>query len=127
MGENKRDYLTETVSLYFPNIDKVFYYNYRHRMNMNRVEQAMRTFYETEAPTLFALYGYAPMDVEVLLNGIDVASYHACYQETLWHSFFREGGESWHGLFGQFELSLIEFRHRNDEMEKRERETKKAA
>ena len=125
MGEHERDYVTETVVLYFPNIDKVFYYNYRHRMNVNRVEQAMRTWYETEADTYFALYGYGPMDVEVKVDGVDVASWKSCYQETLWHSFFKEGGESWHGRFSRFELSLMECRRRNEEIERRE--TKNAA
>lgn len=119
MGEQERVYETETVELYFPNIDKVFYYNYRHRINVNRVEQAMRTWYETEAAMLFALYGYGPMDVEVKIDGLEVASYKGCYQETLWHSFFREGGEPWHGRFGHFELSLIEVRTAHDREELR--------
>ena len=114
MGEDNTGIVNETVVLTFPNIDKKFYFYYRHRMNVDRVEQAMRTFYEQEAPTLFALYGYAPMDVEVLHDDVEVASYHACYQETLWHSFFCEGGDTWHGRFSHFTISLIEFRYRED-------------
>ena len=49
------------------------------------------------------------------LDGIEVGAYRACYQETLWHSFFCEGGASWHGRFGHFSISLISFRHREDE------------
>lgn len=113
-------HLKTTIKLVLPNIGREFSYDYPYDLDKNREQEAFKAFYEQEAPTLFALYGYAPMDVEVLLEGIDVASYHACYQETLWHSFFCEGGESWHGRFGQFELSLIECRSRNDEFEKRE-------
>jgi len=125
MKENMNGIANETVVLTFPNIDKEFSFFYPHRMDVNRVEQAMRTWYEQEADTYFALYGYGPMDVSVLLDGREVASYKACYQETLWHSFFCEGGESWHGRFSHFELSLIECRRRNEECE--QRELKKAA
>lgn len=115
----------EKVRLYFPNIDKEFVYCYPHDMEQNRVEQTMRQWYDEQADLFFALYGYGPMDVSVTLDGNEVASYKACYQETLWHSFFREGGESWHGRFSHFELSLIECRRRNEECE--QRELKKAA
>ena len=125
MKDNMNGIANETVVLTFPNIDKKFSFFYPHRMDVNRVEQAMRTWYEQEADTYFALYGYGPMDVSVLLDGNEVASYKACYQETLWHSFFCEGGESWHGRFSHFELSLIECRRRNEECE--QRELKKAA
>lgn len=110
----------ETVVLKFPNIEKEFSFFYPHRMNINRVEQAMRTFYEQEAPLYFALYGYGPMDVSVLNDGSEVASYKACYQETMWHSFFSEGGDPWHGRFCYFELSLMECRERHDELEQSE-------
>lgn len=113
MAKNKTA-VNETVVLKFPNIEKEFNFFYPHRMGTNRVEQAMRTFYEQEAPLYFALYGYAPMDVSVLLDGREVASYKACYQETLWHVYFCEGGDPWHGRFSHFELSLIEYRHRED-------------
>lgn len=104
----------EVVVLKFPNIEKEFSFYYPHRINVNRIEQAMRTFYEQEAPLYFALYGYGPMDVSVLLDGSEVASYKSCYQETLWHVYFCEGGDPWHGRFSHFDLSLIEFRHRED-------------
>lgn len=124
MAENKTA-ANETVVLSFPNIEKEFSFFYTHRINVNRVEQAMRTFYEQEAPTLFALYGYGPMDVSVLVDGSEVASYKACYQESMWHSFFSEGGDPWHGRFGYFELSLMECRSRHEEID--QRETKKVA
>ena len=125
MAEKIANETNETVVLKFPNIEKEFSFSYPHRMNINRVEQAMRTFYEQEAPLYFALYGYGPMDVSVLLDDREVASYKACYQESMWHSFFSEGGDPWHGRFCYFELSLMECRERNDEFE--QRETSKAA
>jgi hypothetical protein len=75
----------------------------------------LRQFYEQEAPVLFALYGYAPMDVTVETDGEETWQVAACYQETLWHSFFREGGEPWHGRIQPFITSLISFRWREDE------------
>ena len=119
MAENKTA-ANETVVLKFPNIEKEFSFFYPHRMNINRVEQAMRTFYEQEAPTLFALYGYGPMDVSALLDGREVFSYKSCYQETMWHAFFCEGGDPWHGRFCYFDLSLMECRESHDELEQRE-------
>ena len=104
----------EKVRLYIRNIDKEFAYCYPHDMEQNRVEQAMRQWYDEQADLFFALYGYGPMDVSVTLDGSEVASYKACYQETLWHSFFREGGESWHGKFSRFTDTLMEWRYRED-------------
>lgn len=101
-----------TVILQFPKICKEFVYEFPYDLSRDR---------EQEADTLFALYGYAPMDVIIQADGVEVARYRSCYQETLWHSFFREGGESWHGRFPRFTLSLIEFRWREDEREYRER------
>ena len=104
-----------TIKLVFPNIGREFVYEFPYVHGINREEEAMRTFYEQEADTYFALYGYAPMDVHIELDFVEIGFYRACYQETLWHSFFREGGESWHGRFSHFSLSLIEFRYREDE------------
>ena len=103
-----------TVLLVFPNINVTCTYEYPYDTNRGREEESMRAFYEQEAPTLFALYGYGPMDVHVQRNGVEVARYRACYQETLWQSFFNEGGEPWHGRFQHFVLSLIEYRYRED-------------
>ncbi len=108
-------HLTTTIKLVLPNIGREFAYDYPYDLDKNREEEAFKAFYEQEAPTLFALYGYAPMDVKILVDGIEVGAYRACYQETLWHSFFCEGGASWHGRFGHFSISLISFRHREDE------------
>lgn len=110
-----------TVRLYFPNIEREFVYSFPYDLECDREQDAYRTFYEQEAPMLFALYGYAPMNVTIKRDDEEVARYHSCYQETLWHSFFREGGESWHGRFPHFTLSLIEFRWREDERECREK------
>lgn len=106
--------MTTTVVLSFPNIGKNFSYNYTYEHDRNREEEAFRTFYEQEAERLFALYGYASMDVSIQRDDREIACYHACYQETLWHSFFREGGEPWFGRFSRFTLSLIELRWRED-------------
>ena len=115
-----------TVRLYFPNIHKKFEYCYEHDMERDFVQDAMRQWYDQEADLYFALYGYGPMDVSVRCDDEQPHwAIKACYQETLWHSFFREGGESWRGRFSHFELSLIECRRRNEECE--QRELKKAA
>ena len=107
-----------TIKLVFPNICKEFVYEFPHIIGVNREEEAFRTFYEQEAGELFALYGYAPMDVVIESDNVEVGRYKACYQETLWHSFFCEGGETWHGRFGHFSISLIEYRNREDERKK---------
>lgn len=104
----------EIVRLYFPNIDRTFDYTYPHDLNCSRLRPAMQEFYDKEADELFALYGYAPIDISVLIDGIETWSIKACYQETLWHSFFREGGDSWSGSFSRFTDSLMEFRWRDD-------------
>ena len=103
------------VKLNFPRINREFTYEYEHDMEQERVEPSLRQFYEQEAPELFALYGYAPMDVSVEVDGEETWQVAACYQETLWHSFFCEGGESWHGRIDRFVTSLISFRWREDE------------
>lgn len=108
-------HLQTTVKLAFPNIGREFVYDFPYDLDRNREEEAMRKFYEQEAPLYFALYGYAPMDVKILVDGIETGAYRACYQETLWHSFFKEGGGSWFGRFSPFSTSLIMFRHREDE------------
>lgn len=110
----KRERQITTVLLVFPNINRTFTYEFPYVPGIARDEEAMRTFYEQEAPTFFALYGYGPMDVEIQLDFVQVSRYKACYQETLWHSFFREGGKTWHGRFNHFIISLIEFRYRED-------------
>lgn len=84
-------------------------------MEQDRIEPSLRQFYEQEAPELFALYGYTPMDVSVAVGGEETWQVAACYQETLWNSFFREGGESWHGRIQPFITSLISLRWREDE------------
>ena len=113
-------HLSTTVKLAFPNIGREFVYEFPYDLDRNREHEAFRAFYEQEAPVLFALYGYAPMDVKILVDGIETGAYRACYQETLWHSFFCEGGESWHGRFGHFSISLISFRYREDERSQQE-------
>lgn len=105
---------TTTVRLTFPNICKEFTYEFPYDIERNREEEAYHTFYEQEAPTLFALYGYGPMDVVIMADDMEVGRYRSCYQETLWHSFFCEGGDTWHGRFSRFTLSLIEWRHHED-------------
>lgn len=110
-----------TVILSFPKIEREFVYEFPYDLSRDREHEAYRTFYEQEADTLFALYGYAPMDVIIQKDFREVARYRSCYQETLWHSFFREGGQSWHGRFQHFTLSLIEFRWREDEWDYREK------
>ncbi len=110
-----------TVILSFPKIEREFTYEFPYDLSRDREQEAYQTFYVQEADRLFALYGYAPMDVIIQADFREVARYRSCYQETLWHSFFREGGESWHGRFQQFTLSLIEFRWREDEREYREK------
>lgn len=104
-----------TIILSFPNIEREFVYEFPYDPERQREEEAYRTFYEQEADLYFALYGYGPMDVIIQRDSREVARYRSCYQETLWHSFFREGGESWHGRFSNFVTSLIEFRWREDE------------
>ena len=110
-----------TVILSFPKIEREFVYEFPYDLSRDREHEAYRKFYEQEADTLFALYGYAPMDVIIQKDFREVACYRSCYQETLWHSFFREGGQSWHGRFQHFTLSLIEFRWREDEREYRDK------
>ena len=105
-----------TVRLSFPNIDKEFEYSYNlDDPNTDCVEKAMRQWYDEWAGLYFALYPYGPMDVHVLTDGRETASMSLCYQETLWHSFFREGGESWHGRFSHFSVSLILYRSREEQ------------
>lgn len=106
------------VKLLFPNIGREFSYEFPYDLSRNREQEAYKAFYKQEAPTLFALYGYAPMDVSIQTDGMEVARYRSCYQETLWHSFFCEGGEPWHGRFPHFTISLIEFRYREDKLKK---------
>lgn len=107
-----------TVRLTFPNIDKTFEYSFDHDdPNVDCVEKAMRLWYDQQADLYFALYPYGPMDVSVMTDGREVASMRMCYQETLWHSFFREGGESWHGRFSHFSVSLILYRSREEQRE----------
>lgn len=107
------------VILTFPTIDKQVVYGFSSTMPTNGVDRdvtqlAMREFFEHYALLWFALYGYAPMNVSVTIDGKDVASYAACYQETLWHEFFAEGGRPWFGRFQCFVFSLIEHRNRMD-------------
>lgn len=103
------------VKLSFPRIEREFTYEYEHDMEQDRIEPSLRRFYEQEAPELFALYGYTPMDVSVETDGEETLQVAACYQETLWHSFFCEGGEPWNGRIQPFITSLISFRWREDE------------
>ena len=103
------------VTLMFPNIGREFRYEYDYNPGQNRVEQAMRQWYDEQAGELFALYGYGPMDVRVCVDDREVSFERSCYQETLWHSFFREGGEPWFGRFSHFSISLFSFRYREDE------------
>lgn len=114
-----------TVALVLPNIGREFTYEYDYDLEQNRTEQAMRQWYDEQADTLFALYGYGPMDVTVRVDGEVVSSERLCYQETLWHSFFREGGEPWHGRFQHFTTTLYSFRYREDQ--RRQEEISKAA
>lgn len=106
--------ITTEVRLHFPNINRTFVYSYPHDFEQERVEQAMRQFYQEQAPILFALYGYGPMDVSVKNDGVEVTRYKSCYQETLWNSFFNEGGDTWRGRFHNFEISLISYRYNDD-------------
>ena len=99
-----------TVILQFPNIDREFAYEYPYDPKRDREEEAYREFYKQEAYTLFALYGYAPMDVTIKADGEVVGHYEACYQEYLWHVFFNELGGPWHGRFQRFTMSLMELR-----------------
>lgn len=104
---------TVEVRLYFPNTLRAFLYSYDvANMEDDYVHSAMWTFDSEQADTVFGLYGYAPMDVSVIVNGETVSSFKACYQKTLWHVFFREHGGPWHGRFQHFLLSLIEHRYR---------------
>ena len=104
-----------TVRLYFPNIHKKFEYCYEHVMGRDYVQEAMRQWYDQEAGLLFALYGYGPMDVSVRCDNEQPHwAIKACYQETLFSSFFREGGVSWHGRFSRFTDTLMELRYRDD-------------
>ncbi|MFW5563383.1 MAG: hypothetical protein ACOCNX_00650 [Prevotella sp.] len=103
------------IRLNFPNIDKDFTYEYVNAdMWTNYVEDAMQQFFENTAPILFALYGYAPMDVTIIRDGYKVGFLAMCYQETFWHVYFAEGGEPWHGRFSQFTDALIETRYRKE-------------
>ena len=109
-----KNHLLTTILLVFPNIGLTCTYEFPYDLDRNREEEAMRAFYEQEAERWFALYGYAPMDVHIQTDGIETGAYRACYQEVLWESFFKEGGEPWHGRFNNFSLSLIERRYRED-------------
>ena len=113
-----------TVKLAFPNIGREFVYKFPYDLDRNREHEAFKAFYEQEAPLYFALYGYAPMDVHIIVDGVETGFYRACYQETLWHVFFSEGGDPWFGRFNPFSISLIELRSHND---KRNNELLKAA
>ena len=105
------------VRMYFPNIDKQFIYTYPFEWERNRVEEAMREFLDKEAPTLFALYGYGPMDISVRVDEREPHwAIKACYQERLWQVYFREGGEPWHGRFGHFTTSLMQIRFSEDKL-----------
>jgi len=110
-------HFTTTIRLAFPNIGREFVYMFPYDLDRNREEEAFRAFYEQEAPLYFALYGYAPMDVHIAVDGVETGSYRACYQETLWHVFFRESDDPWFKRFGPFSISLIEFRHRKEQRE----------
>lgn len=103
------------VTLVFPNIEREFHYEYDYDLEQNRTEQAMRQWYDEHADELFALYGYGPMDVTVKVDDEVVSHERLCYQETLWHSFFREGGETWHGRFSHFTTTLYSFRYCEDQ------------
>lgn len=103
-----------TVKLYFPRIEREFVYEYEYDPEGERLTQALATFYEQEAPELFALYGYAPMDISVMDDGEEVWQVRACYEEYLWHVFFAEGGEPWHGRIQHFVSSLNGVRWRRD-------------
>ena len=106
------------VRLYFPTIDREFVYKYDDAdIDEDQVEESYRDFYEHEAPHVFALYGYAPMDVTTICNGNEVSTYKSCYQETLWGVFFNEGGKPWFGRFAPFEWTLLGYRHRSEEHE----------
>lgn len=110
-----KKHILTTVILQFPTICKECVYEFPYDLERDREQEAYRAFYEQEAPVLFALYGYAPMDVVIKTDDVEVGRYRSCYQETLWQVFFNEGGEPWHGRFPRFTLSLIEWRHREDE------------
>ena len=101
------------VHLNFPTIDRTFVYHYneKHDLNENIVESSYRDFYEHEAPTLFALYGYAPMDVVVKSAERELFNWKSCYHETLWEVFFDEGGEPWRGDFSRFDTALMGYRY----------------
>lgn len=108
------------IKFTFPNIEKTFTYSYPNAsMEECCEEKAMRDFYEHHAPTLFALYGYAPMNVEIFSNGEQVGAYKSCYQETMWDEWFNQGGEAWFGRFGPFTTALYCFRYREDERNKK--------
>lgn len=103
---------TVEVRLYFPNTLRDFHYTYDvANMEDDYVHSAMWQFDSEQADTVFGLYGYAPMDVSVIVNGEEVSTFKLCYQETLWHVFFREHGGPWHGRFQYFLLTLIERRY----------------
>jgi len=105
----------EVVRLYFPTINKEFVYRYAHDMERDRREDAYRTFWEQEAPRLFALYGYAPMDVSFEVDGHQVAASKECYQESLWSVFFDEKQQDpWHGRMANFSISLYLYRCQQD-------------
>ena len=105
------------VQLSFPNIDKVFPYTYASDMERSHAREAMREWYEEYADKLFALYPYGPMNVSVSVDGHETWFVKACYQETLWHAFFREGGDPWCGRFPQFVTALMQFRSREERRE----------
>lgn len=103
------------VRLRFPNIDKVFSYRYENAdMEHGYVERSFKAFYMDVAPVLFALYGYAPMDVEIYTAGENIFAWHSCYQETLWGAYFDEGGRAWYGRFNPFLDSLSECRRAHE-------------
>lgn len=106
---------TTTIKLFFPDINREFVYTYPHSFEADRECEAMEQWYREEAPTLFALYGYGPMDVTIYSRGMQVGFYRGCYQETLFNSFFNEGGDPWHGRFWHFACSLIELRYNKDQ------------
>lgn len=104
-----------TVLLVFPNIERTFTYEFPYDPTKDRVEEACRAFYEKEAGLYFALYGYGPMDIKVLKDDRETWSICACYQESLWHVFFKESDNPWFGRFSRFATSLINYRHRYEQ------------
>lgn len=91
-------------------------YNYDYDLSRDLTYEALETWYTDECDTLFGLSGqYAPVDVHVYIDGQETHHLRICYQEYLWHVFFAEGGEPWHGRFSHFTLSLCEMRYRHDQ------------